>query len=120
MYRRAPRPTRRRGKVAKRVGRRWRAAMVAGVATSAMAAGAATEAQAVPVGDGVPEGQISIQMYSFNSYIGNSSTRLNEVLAELKAAGYSAVEPYGEGYGISAAQFRAALDANDLRAVGRH
>jgi sugar phosphate isomerase/epimerase len=42
------------------------------------------------------------------------------VLGELKAAGYSAVEPYGEGYGITPAQFRAALDANDLRAVGRH
>jgi sugar phosphate isomerase/epimerase len=94
--------------------------MVAGVATTAVAAGAATEAQAVPVGEGVPEGQISIQMYSFNSYIGGSEARLNEVLGELKAAGYSAVEPYGEGYGITPAQFRAALEANDLRAVARH
>jgi sugar phosphate isomerase/epimerase len=106
--------------VVRRVGRRARAAMVAGVATTAIAAGAATEAQGVPVGEGVPEGQISIQMYSFNSYIGGNATRLDEVLGELKQAGYSAVEPYPEAYGISAAQFRSLLDKHDLRAVGRH
>jgi sugar phosphate isomerase/epimerase len=115
----------------RRVGRRWRAAMVAGVATTAVAAGAAPQAQALPVGEGVPEGQISIQLYSFNSVIGTdpatAPSRVETILAALKAAGYSAVEPYryrgsepDSMFGMTPAQFRAKLDQYDLRAVARH
>jgi len=70
-------------------GRRVRAAMVAAGAAAAITA---APAAAVPIGDGVPEGQISIQLYSFNSYIGNDAAKLETVLSALKDAGYSAVE----------------------------
>src|SRR5690349_17525362 len=94
--------------------------MVAGAAT-VMAASAATEASAVPIGEGVPEGQISIQLYSFNTVIGNTDqeNRLKTVLAALKDAGYSAVEPH-TFYGLSAAKVRELIEAADLRAVARH
>ena len=97
-------------------GRRMRAAMVAAGAAAAIRR---RRPAAVPIGDGVPEGQISIQLYSFNSYIGNDAGRLETVLAALKDAGYSAVEPYSF-HGITAQQFRALLDEYDLRAVARH
>jgi hypothetical protein len=74
----------------------------------------------VPVGPGVPEGQVSIQLYSFNTVIGNDPAKLEKVLAHLQASGYSAVEPYGVAYNIAPTAFRALLDKYDLRAVGRH
>ena len=97
---------------------RARAAIVAGAAAAALA-GAASEAQALPIGAGVPVGQISIQLYSFNTYVQNDPAKLEEVLSELHAAGYRAVEPYSF-HGLSETAFRALLDEYDLRAVARH
>jgi len=105
-------------------GRRVRAALVAGVAGAALAGAAAQQAQADVPTEKIPLGQVSVQLYSFNTYIGNNqganAGRLDEVLGALRDAGFRGVEPYGESYGLTAQQFRAKLDGYGLHAVSRH
>ena len=98
-------------------GRRVRAALIGAAATAALMG---SEAQAVPIGDGVPVGQIGVQLYSFNTYVGGDRVKLEGILQALQAAGYRTVEPYGENYGLTPQEFRALLDEYDLRAVSRH
>jgi len=105
-------------------GRRVRAALICAGATAALAGATAPQAAADVPTEKIPLGQVSVQLYSFNTYIGNNqggnAGRLDEVLTELAAAGYRGVEPYGESYGLTPQQFRDKLDGYGLHAVSRH
>ena len=64
-------------------GRRVRAALIGAAATAALMG---SEAQALPIGDGVPVGQIGVQLYSFNTYVGGDRVKLEGILQALQAA----------------------------------
>jgi sugar phosphate isomerase/epimerase len=75
-------------------------------------------------GRGVPDGKISIQLWTFAEYVGFGTdaatiARLDEVLSRLSDMGYRNVEPFTLS-GLSAEQYRALLDKYGLKASGRH
>jgi len=75
-------------------------------------------------GKGIPKSQISVQLWTFASYIGFGETpehqqRLEETLAGLSEIGYRKVEPFSFN-GLSAQEFRALLRKYDLKAPTRH
>jgi len=68
--------------------------------------------------------EISVQLWTFSSYIGFGSEpenqqRLEETLAGLSEIGYRNVEPY-DFNGLTAEEFKALLRKYDLRAPSRH
>ena len=73
---------------------------------------------------GVPDGKISIQLWTFAEYVGFGTdpatiARLEEVLSRLSDMGYRNVEPFTLS-GLSAEEYRALLDRYGLKASGRH
>jgi sugar phosphate isomerase/epimerase len=75
-------------------------------------------------GRGVPEGKISIQLWTFAEYIGFGTdaatiARTEEVFRSLRDMGYRNVEPFTLS-GLSAEEYRALLDKYKLSASGRH
>ncbi len=72
-------------------------------------------------GRGVPDQQISVQLWTFAEYIefGNNTARTEEVFAKLRSFGYRNVEPFSLGT-MTAQQYRALLDKYRLKASARH
>ena len=75
-------------------------------------------------GDKLSKNEISVQLWTFSSYIGFGSEpenqqRLEETLAGLSEIGYRNVEPY-DFNGLTAREFKALLRKYDLRAPSRH
>jgi sugar phosphate isomerase/epimerase len=75
-------------------------------------------------GSGIPKSKISVQLWTFASYIGFGSApenqqRLEETLAGLSEIGYRNVEPFSFN-GLSAEEFKALLRKYDLKAPSRH
>jgi sugar phosphate isomerase/epimerase len=73
---------------------------------------------------GIPDNQISIQLWNFAAYVGfgtdpATQERLEEVLRRLSEMGYRNVEPFTFN-GLSAEEFKALLDKYDLKAPSRH
>ena len=73
---------------------------------------------------GVPDGKISIQLWTFAEYVGFGTdpatiARLEEVLSRLSDMGYRNVEPFTLS-GLSAEEYGALLDKYGLKASGRH
>ncbi len=74
--------------------------------------------------DKLSKNEISIQLWTFSSYIGFGSEpenqqRLEEALAGISEIGYRNVEPY-DFNGLTAREFKALLRKYDLRAPSRH
>jgi len=95
---------------------------------SGTTAGAATPPKSTKAecgaGRGIPDNQISVQLWTFASYIGFDSdaatqARLEEVLRRLSEMGYRNVEPFSFN-GLTADQFDALLDKYRLKAPSRH
>jgi sugar phosphate isomerase/epimerase len=101
-------------------------AALALAATGLLAAGPATaapgpnaNAAAECAGRGVPASKISIQMFSYNSWVRNVG--VEPVLAELQEIGYKNIEPFGGTYGgRTAEEFRALLKEYGLKAPSSH
>jgi sugar phosphate isomerase/epimerase len=100
--------------------------MAAPPAKAGNAAGPANPANAeCGTGRGIPDSQISIQLWTFVWKIGWWNTdaatqaRLEEVLRRLSEMGYRNVEPYSLN-GLTAEQFDALLEKYDLKAPSRH
>ena len=98
------------------------AALVSGGAAAAVAAKPATAE--CGAGRGIPDSQISVQLWTFASYIGFGSdaatqARLEEVLRRLSEMGYRNIEPFSFN-GLTAEQFDALLDRYKLKAPSRH
>lgn len=75
-------------------------------------------------GPGIPKSKISVQLWTFASYIGfgeelENQQRLEEALAGLSEIGYRNVEPFSFN-GLSAEEFKALLRKYDLKAPSRH
>jgi sugar phosphate isomerase/epimerase len=73
---------------------------------------------------GIPDNQISIQLWNFAAYVGfgtdpATQERLEEVLRRLSEMGYRNVEPFTFN-GLSAEEFKALLDKYGLKAPSRH
>jgi sugar phosphate isomerase/epimerase len=73
---------------------------------------------------GVPDQQISIQLWTFSQYIGFGTdaatiARTEEVFGKLRSYGYRNVEPFTLS-GLTATQYRALLDKYGLKASARH
>jgi sugar phosphate isomerase/epimerase len=73
---------------------------------------------------GIPKSKISVQLWTFSSYIGfgeepENQQRLEETLAGLSEIGYRNVEPFSFN-GLTAKEFKALLRKYDLRAPSRH
>ncbi|MCT2584830.1 sugar phosphate isomerase/epimerase family protein [Actinophytocola gossypii] len=111
-----------------------RAALAAALSVGLILTGTAVSGAAPPengpgveergAGRGVPDSQISIQLYTFAEYIGFGSDeatldRLRFVLSELAEIGYRNVEPFTFN-GLTAERFDALLDGYGLRATSRH
>jgi sugar phosphate isomerase/epimerase len=110
-------------------------AVVALAATAAvlLLAGGTTAGAAAPsksanaecgAGRGIPDSQISVQLWTFASFIGFGSdsatqARLEEVLRGLSEMGYRNVEPFSFN-GLTAEQFDALLAKYKLKAPSRH
>jgi sugar phosphate isomerase/epimerase len=109
-----------------------RGALVTGIAAT-IAAGAAGPAAAAPdrstsarpncAGRGVPDSQISIQLYTLRNLINapgaTPAENLENVLADLSAMGYRNVELYNL-HGLTAEQMRALLKEYGLKATAMH
>ncbi len=124
-----------------RAKRLLRAAAVAGVATSIVAGGIAPAGAAPPegkpgksgksgmsarpdcAGRGVPDSQISIQLFTLRNLItaagATQAENLEEVFADLSAMGYRQVELYSL-HGLTAEQMRALLKKYHLKATAMH
>jgi len=92
--------------------------MTLGTATTAAASGKDRG------GRGVPDQQISVQLWTFSQYIGFGTdaatiARTEEVFGKLRSFGYRNVEPFTLS-GLTAAQYRALLDKYRLKAPARH
>jgi sugar phosphate isomerase/epimerase len=106
-----------------------RARAVLALALSAVLVGAlALAAPAAPQNAhqkrGIPDNQISIQLWNFAAYVGfgedpATQARLEEVLRRLSEMGYRNVEPFTFN-GLSAEEFKALLDKYGLKAPSRH
>ena len=75
-------------------------------------------------GPGIPKSKISVQLWTFASYIGfgeepENQQRLEETLAGLSEIGYRNVEPFSFN-GLTAEEFKALLRKYDLKAPSRH
>jgi sugar phosphate isomerase/epimerase len=75
-------------------------------------------------GSGIPKSKISVQLWTFASYIGfgeepENQQRLEETLAGLSEIGYRNVEPFSFN-GLTAEEFKALLRKYDLKAPARH
>ena len=75
-------------------------------------------------GRGVPDQQISVQLWTFSQYIGFGTdaatiARTEEVFGKLRSYGYRNVEPFTLS-GMTAEQYRALLDKYHLKASARH
>src|ERR1044072_1914348 len=73
---------------------------------------------------GVPDQQISVQLWTFSQYIGFGThaatiARTEEVFGKLRSYGYRNVEPFTLS-GLTAEQYRALLDKYRLKASARH
>jgi sugar phosphate isomerase/epimerase len=90
---------------------------LAGTASAAPSAKASASSDCA--GRGVPLSKISIQLYTFAGYIGNSQARHEEVLGRLADMGYRNVEPYTLS-GWTAEEYAALLDEYGLKASARH
>ena len=87
-------------------------------------AGSASNGGGDGKGPGIPKSKISVQLWTFASYIGfgeelENQQRLEEALAGLSEIGYRNVEPFSFN-GLSAEEFKALLDKYDLKAPSRH
>jgi sugar phosphate isomerase/epimerase len=85
---------------------------------------AASAAKPDGKGRGVPDSQISIQLWTFAEYIGFGTdaatiARTEEVFGRLREMGYRNVEPFTLS-GLSAQAYRALLKRYGLRAPARH
>jgi sugar phosphate isomerase/epimerase len=89
------------------------------VGTAGAAPSTQGSAAADCAGRGVPLSKISIQLYTFAGYIGNSQARHEEVLRRLAEMGYRNVEPYTLS-GWTAEEYAALLDRYGLEASARH
>src|SRR3712207_5052274 len=90
---------------------------LAGTASAAPSPKASTASECA--GRGVPISKISIQLYTFAGYIGNSQARHEEVLRRLAEMGYRNIEPYTLS-GWTAEEYKALLDEYGLKASARH
>ncbi len=70
-------------------------------------------------GGRVPRSRIGMQLWSVRDVM-QGSAAAEAFLRFLAKIGYTEIEPFGESYGWTAAQFRAVLDKLDLRAPSRH
>jgi sugar phosphate isomerase/epimerase len=94
--------------------------LFAGLVGTASAAPSTKAAEASEcAGRGVPLSKISVQLYTFAGYIGNSQARHEEVLRRLADMGYRNVEPYTLN-GWTAEEYAALLDEYGLKASARH
>ena len=87
-------------------------------------AGTASNGGGQGKGPGIPKSKISVQLWTFASYIGfgeepENQQRLEEALAGLSEIGYRNVEPFSFN-GLSAEEFKALLRKYDLKAPSRH
>ena len=87
-------------------------------------AGSASNGGGHGKGPGIPKSKISVQLWTFASYIGfgeelENQQRLEEALAGLSEIGYRNVEPFSFN-GLSAEEFKALLRKYDLKAPSRH
>lgn len=90
----------------------------AGASAAAPPAGKASQASdTCGAGRGIPDSQISIQLFSLRSHI--SEVGIEAVLAELADIGYRLVEPYSF-HGLTAQEFEALLDEHGLKTPTRH
>jgi sugar phosphate isomerase/epimerase len=105
-----------------------RARAVLAVALSAVLVGALALAPPAAPSEhqkrGIPDNQISIQLWNFAAYVGfgtdpATQARLEEVLMRLSEMGYRNVEPFTFN-GLSAEEFKALLDKYGLKAPSRH
>lgn len=67
----------------------------------------------------VPKQRIGMQLWSVRDVMQDSAAA-EAFLRFLARIGYTEIEPFGESYGWTAAQFRAVLDKLGLRAPSRH
>jgi sugar phosphate isomerase/epimerase len=67
----------------------------------------------------VPRERIGMQLWSVRDVMQDSAAA-ESFLRFLAQIGYTEIEPFGESYGWTAAQFRAVLDKLGLRAPSRH
>jgi sugar phosphate isomerase/epimerase len=70
-------------------------------------------------GGRVPRNRIGMQLWSVRDVM-KDSAQAESFLRFLARIGDTEIEPFGESYGWTAAQFRAVLDRYDLRAPSRH
>jgi sugar phosphate isomerase/epimerase len=70
-------------------------------------------------GGRVPRNRIGMQLWSVRRVMTDSASA-EAMLRFLARIGYTEIEPFGESYGWTAAQFRAVLDRLGLRAPSRH
>ena len=94
------------------------------LAAAAATAGSASNGGGHGKGSGIPDSKISVQLWTFASYIGfgeepENQQRLEETLAGLSEIGYRNVEPFSFN-GLSAEEFEALLRKYDLKAPSRH
>jgi sugar phosphate isomerase/epimerase len=98
----------------------------AAIGTGAAAAGAGSLAPTASAhgwgwgsGGRVPRQRIGMQLWSVRRVMPDSASA-ERMLKFLAKIGYTEIEPFGESYGWTAAQFRAVLDRYGLRAPSRH
>ena len=70
-------------------------------------------------GGRVPRNRIGMQLWSVRDVM-KDGAQAESFLRFLARIGYTEIEPFGESYGWTAAQFRAVLDRYGLRAPSRH
>jgi sugar phosphate isomerase/epimerase len=105
--------------------RAWLALVLSMLLVAAGAtAGTASNGGGHGKGPGIPKSKISVQLWTFASYIGfgeepENQQRLEEALAGLSEIGYRNVEPFSFN-GLSAEEFKALLRKYDLKAPSRH